>query len=135
MMHRNDVSTAAQGRALALGLALAAIGAVPAFAQDGEPLTLDLAGPAERTTVTYLCRDAEEAEPVEMAVEYINLPSNSLAILPVDGRQTLFVDVMSGSGAKYAAGAMVWWTKGRRGDLYSEMRSDPSQTTVCEVRR
>ena len=135
MMHRNDVSIAARGRALALGLALAAIGAVSALAQDRAALTLDLEGPAERTTVTYLCRDAAEAEPVEMAVEYINLPSNSLAILPVDGRQTLFVDVMSGSGAKYAAGAMVWWTKGRRGDLYSEMRSDPSQTTVCEVRR
>ncbi|MDX1732162.1 MAG: hypothetical protein R3184_13570, partial [Aurantimonas coralicida] len=93
MMHRNDVSIAARGRTLALGLALAAIGVVPAFAQNGEPLTLDLEGPAERTTVTYLCRDAEEAEPVEMAVEYINLPSNSLAILPVNGRQILFVDV------------------------------------------
>ncbi|MEF2553024.1 MliC family protein [Aurantimonas sp. A2-1-M11] len=134
-MHRKQVSIAAQGRALALGVAFAAMGALPALAQDGAPLTLDLEGPAERTRVTYLCRDEAEAEPVEMVVEYINLPSNSLAILPVNGRATLFVDVISGSGAKYAAGEMVWWTKGRRGDLYSERRSDPSQTTVCQVRR
>lgn len=118
--------------AMAALLALVPLGAA---AQTPAPLTLDLPGEAERTVVTYACRASADADPQTLPVEYINLPGNNFALLPIDGRPTLFVGVIAGSGAKYVANDMVWWTKGPRGDLYSERATDPADRTVCQVQR
>nr|WP_246356002.1 MliC family protein [Paraburkholderia humisilvae] len=45
----------------------------------------------------------------------------SFALVPVKGQQMLFVNTLSGSGAKYQAGSYTWWTKGTRADLYDAM--------------
>ncbi|MFC0400739.1 MliC family protein [Paraburkholderia rhizosphaerae] len=45
----------------------------------------------------------------------------SFALVPVNGQQMLFVNTLSGSGAKYQAGSYTWWTKGTRADLYDAM--------------
>lgn len=125
-------------RLIALAIVTAA---VPAFvplaanAQTLTPLTLELPGAAERTTVAYGCKAGANAEETPLSVEYINLPGNNFALLPIDGQPTLFVGVLAGSGAKYVANDMVWWTKGPRGDLYSERTPDAADRTVCQVQR
>ena len=48
-------------------------------------------------------------------VEYLNAGENHLAILPVHGQALIFANVISGSGARYAAGQYIWWDAGDRG--------------------
>jgi membrane-bound inhibitor of C-type lysozyme len=56
-----------------------------------------------------------------ISVLYINATDgDSFAYLSVDGARHVFVTVMSGSGAKYASGPYVWWTKGPLGNLTRE---------------
>jgi membrane-bound inhibitor of C-type lysozyme len=56
-----------------------------------------------------------------VSVLYVNATNgDSFAYLPVDGTRHVFVTVMSGSGAKYASGPYVWWTKGPQGNLTRE---------------
>ena len=100
-----------------------------------EPLSLDLDGPIDRQSGAYECRASADAKPTPLSVEYLNMPANNLAIVPIGGSPRLFVSTLSASGAKYVSGEWVWWTKGPRGDLYSERRTDSSQTTVCRVKR
>ena len=98
-------------------------------------LSLDLPGNAQRTKVTYVCRASKEAAPVDMMVEYINLPGNTLALLPLDGKPTLFVDVVAGSGAQYVSGRTIWWTKGPGARLYDALTKDFKAGSICEVKR
>jgi membrane-bound inhibitor of C-type lysozyme len=75
-----------------------------------------------KTTVTkrYACKDDKS-----LAVTYINTKNGqSFALMTVDGKKLLFVNVLSGSGARYSAEQYVWWTKGPQGTLTSEM-ADP----------
>ena len=44
--------------------------------------------------------------------EYLNSDPNFLAIVPVGGSKLVFVNVLSGSGARYVAGSFEWFTKG-----------------------
>ena len=46
------------------------------------------------------------------SVEYLNGAGNSLAIVPVSGNSLIFANVVSGSGARYAAGQYIWWEAG-----------------------
>lgn len=54
-------------------------------------------------------------------VEYLNAGENHLAILPLHGKSMVFANIISGSGARYAAGRYIWWDAGDRGvTLYVE---------------
>jgi membrane-bound inhibitor of C-type lysozyme len=54
-------------------------------------------------------------------VEYVNAGENHLAVLPLHGKSMVFANVMSGSGARYAADRYIWWDAGSRGvTLYAE---------------
>lgn len=54
-------------------------------------------------------------------VEYLNAGENHLAVLPIHGRALVFANVISGSGARYAAGRYIWWDAGARGvTLYAD---------------
>jgi membrane-bound inhibitor of C-type lysozyme len=87
-------------------------------------LTLHLKGsqPISRTTVQYQC-DAEGATmglPAgTFAVEYVNGAGNSLAILPVNGESLIFANIISGSGARYAAKQYIWWDAAGRSVSFS----------------
>ncbi|SMC36670.1 Membrane-bound inhibitor of C-type lysozyme [Fulvimarina manganoxydans] len=116
-----------------VGAMLVAIGGTPHA--HSETVSLDLDGPVDRQSVAYECRASADAQPTSLSVEYLNMPTNNLAILPVEGSPRLFVSTLSASGAKYVSGEWVWWTKGPRGDLYSERRKESSETTVCRVTR
>ncbi len=93
---------------------VASAGAASAQATLSIPLAIGTADSV--LSQTYACGDAEAFD-----VQYVNAGANALAILPVDGEERIFVNVVSASGAKYVSGAYVWWTKGDTATLENEM--------------
>lgn len=54
-------------------------------------------------------------------VQYLNAGENHLAVLPIHRQALVFANVISGSGARYAAGRYIWWDAGDRGvTLYAD---------------
>ena len=99
-------------------------------------LTIHLNGsqPISRKTVRYQC----DAEGVKMGlpggvfpVEYVNGAGNSLAIVPVSGNSMIFANVISGSGARYAAGEFIWWDAGGRGTTFSSDSLAGKMSSEC----
>lgn len=87
-------------------------------------LTIHLSGsqPITRNTAKYQCDEqgAKMGLPAGIfSVEYINGAGNSLAVVPVGGNSLIFANVVSGSGARYAAGQYIWWDAGGRGTTFS----------------
>ena len=52
---------------------------------------------------------------------YVNAGEVSLAVLDIDGETVVASNVLAASGARYAGGRYVWWTKGDEADLYDLM--------------
>jgi membrane-bound inhibitor of C-type lysozyme len=90
---------------------------------------LPTASSVMRSAVTYQCQGLPQ-----FSVEYINAGSNALAVIPVAGEALVFANVLSGSGARYAAGPYVWWTKGRTAELYNQREGDAKPTACEEIR-
>jgi len=65
-------------------------------------------------------------------VEYLNAGENHLAVLPVHGQALIFTNVISGSGARYAAGRYIWWDAGARGVTLS-VEGDGHQQANCHL--
>jgi membrane-bound inhibitor of C-type lysozyme len=99
-------------------------------------LTIHLNGTEaiSRNTVKYQC-DAQGSKmglPAEVfSVEYLNGAGNSLAIVPVGGHLLIFANVMSGSGARYAALQYIWWDAGGRGVTFSSDSIAGNLTSTC----
>lgn len=87
--------------------------AAPARADVTFSTGLGVTGDAEIKTVKY---DCEHHDPV--TVQYLNAAPNFLALVPVKEGTLAFVNVISGSGAKYVAGKYEWWTKGNDATLH-----------------
>lgn len=101
-------------------IAFAALSISPALAVDTSvQIVLELSGNAERTVTSYEC---EGAEPFQ--VEYVNAAPVFLAFVPVNGEKLIFVNVIAASGARYASGQYVWWTKGGSADLYDTITGE-----------
>jgi membrane-bound inhibitor of C-type lysozyme len=84
----------------------------PALART-ETVSFPQSTVANSTARDYACKDNKT-----VSVLYINTTAgDSLAYLAVDGKQHIFVAVMSGSGVRYASGPYIWWNKGRQGNL------------------
>lgn len=84
------------------------------------PLQLSELQIKDRQTHKYTCATGKN-----LNVTYWNTSNGQgFALVPVKGKPLLFVDVMSGSGAKYQAGSYTWWTKGPRADLYDAMNGE-----------
>ncbi len=94
-------------------------------------ITLGTSGDFDRKTVSYGCQGDQDS----LSVDYINAAPNYLALIPLDGSTLLFNTVLSGSGAKYAAGKYVWWTKGSDASLYDLTQGDKAKPilTCSEV--
>lgn len=97
---------------LAMLFAAAAVAAPPA---GKAPAQISVSG-GERTIVHYTCKGG-----ADLAVTYVNGEPDHLAIVPVEGGERIFVNVIAASGARYASGQYVWWTKGRDASLYDVM--------------
>lgn len=98
-----------------LAAVLVASAALPARAEE---TAIEIAG-GERNEVSYACDDGAARE-----VTYVNGAAQSFAVVPVDGAARIFVGIISGSGARYASGQFVWWTKGREATLYDLTRGE-----------
>ncbi len=105
--------------------AVLAMSSAPALA--GAPLSLSLQmGPQdELRSIRYSCTDG-----TELNVQYINSGPNALAMMRLAGDDLIFVNVISGSGARYVSGAREWWTKGAEATLRNETTgADPVACT------
>ena len=99
-------------------------------------LTIHLSGsqPISRNTVRVQC----DAQGVKMGlpagaflVEYLNGGGNSLAIVPVGGDSLVFANVISGSGARYAAKEFIWWDAAGRGITFSSDSLAGKMSSAC----
>ena len=79
-------------------------------------ITLGTTGEFERKSV----HNNNTGDADSLTVDYINAPPNYLALLPIDGTTLVFNTVLAASGAKYAAGKYVFWSKGTDANLYDE---------------
>jgi len=124
-------------KALTYTIALAAL-APNVTAAD---LTLQLAGndPIVQHTRTYQCDSHAAAIGLpagNFKVQYVNGAGNSLAVVPINGKSLIFSNVISGSGARYAAGQYIWWEAGARGvTLYSDSLAGKNQTACQEIKQ
>ncbi len=89
---------------------------------------LSFSGNFERSVVQYDCGLSEP-----LVVDYVNAAPNFLAIVPVDGQKLVFVTVLSGSGAKYAAGEYEWWSKGGEATLSNLTTPDAEPLSCAEI--
>jgi membrane-bound inhibitor of C-type lysozyme len=116
-------------RLAACALALAALGAgasVMAPAARAAALDVREIQTQSRHTFRYTCADGKTFK-----VTYINgTNGQSFALVPVEGRNLLFVGVIAASGVKYVADRYTWWTKGPGADLYDAMNADSPKPVV-----
>jgi len=105
--------------------ALMAIASAPVTASE---IKIDLPGEGvtEIKPVSYKC-DGEPA----VSATYINAPGNALAILMIGDQTLVTANVLAASGAKYAGGKYVWWTKGKEADLYDLTQGENAPGRHC----
>jgi len=106
-------------RLAACALALAVLGAGMGASLAAQAASLDVREiqTQPRHTFRYTCADGKTFK-----VTYINgTNGQSFALVPVEGRNLLFVGVIAASGVKYVADRYTWWTKGPGADLYDAM--------------
>lgn len=112
-----------------VAFALATLCVTPTFsaAADSGEVKIQTAGKFERRTIAYDCGTGGR-----MKVTYINADPNFLAIVPVSGlaQDLIFASVISGSGARYAAGKYVWWSKGNSANLFDSTLGDNAPPVV-----
>lgn len=75
-------------------------------------LTLPLSTDATITAARYQCDDGRD-----LPLRYVNAGGNALAIIPLEGEDLIFVNVVAASGARYVAGMWEWWSKGDEATL------------------
>lgn len=115
-------------------IALSAGFAAPAWAQDKTaaraPATITItvpdAGEVTRIEQSYDCGGTP------VAVEYINAGGTSLATLSLKGQFVVASNVIAASGARYAGGPYIWWSKGDGADLYDQLQGE-DKPVACKA--
>lgn len=97
-------------------------------AAHADALTIELPGKVETTAVTYVCAERE------IAVTYHNSDGVSLAVFDPGTGTVVASSVISASGARYAGGQYVWWTKGEGADLYDLTRGENASPETCAAK-
>lgn len=105
---------------------LLALSSSAALADTSLSVGLQLAD-AQLTASTYACGEAPSIE-----VRYVLSGAESLALVPVEGEQRIFVQVVSASGARYVSGQYEWWVKGDDGMLTDLIAEDRLMTCEAE---
>ena len=101
----------------------------PAMAVDTN-LSVTLTTPSgafEQSVIQYDC-----GPDTQLSVTYINAAPNFLAILtaPEEPASQIFASVQSGSGARYAAGKWVWWSKNTDANLFDVTLGDDAEPVL-----
>ncbi|MBT2790168.1 MliC family protein [Paraburkholderia strydomiana] len=92
------------------------------------PLHLDDVQAKNRQTRKYTCATGRI-----LHVTYWNTANGqSFALVPVKGKQLLFVNTIAASGVKYQAGSFTWWTKGPRADLYDATAGEDAPPVLSD---
>jgi membrane-bound inhibitor of C-type lysozyme len=118
-------------------MGLLAVG-LSATAASPEDITIRLPPSASvsRKTVRYQC-DAQGPKigvpPGPFSVEYINGGGNSLVVVPISGKPLIFSNVISASGARYAAQQFIWWEAQGVVTLYSDSLTGKLQSACRPV--
>ncbi len=68
-----------------------------------------------------------------LKARYVTSGEVSLARLEWPDHLTIAAQVISASGARYAAGPYVWWTKGDGATLYNVMNGENDPGIACET--
>ncbi|WP_246564277.1 MliC family protein [Ancylobacter sonchi] len=99
-----------------------------AGAAGADTLTIPLPKGARAQTIhaAYRCADGGR-----LKVSYYNAPPVALASLTVGGEFVVLANVLSGSGARYAGGRFIWWSKGNNGDLYDLTKGENAPPLNC----
>ncbi len=102
--------------------------AVPAAAQAEQiVIPLPKGEKAETIRVTYDCGAFGR-----VAAQYFNAPPVALASLSFKGEFVVAANVIAASGARYAGGKYIWWTKGNSADLYdATLGEDAAPVASC----
>lgn len=100
-----------------------------ALGQAASASSEDLKIPVPATDVQQLIVDYQCEKMAPMKVVYINAGPNGLAIVPVNGESLIFASVISGSGARYAAGPYIWWSH-QGGATLDDVRNDEDVAPV-----
>lgn len=95
------------------------VSAGPASAKITLSLPLEIDTADGVNSASYLCEDDESVSAL-----YVNAGVNSLAFLTIEGEERIFVNVLSGSGARYVSGQYVWWVKGSSANLENRVVED-----------
>ena len=115
---------------LAVFLATAMLAPISAQAVETSiEIELGTSGDFERREILYDCSDGEPFD-----VTYINAAPNFLALVPIADEPELhiFTSVISASGARYASGQWIWWTKGPDASLYdATLGEDAEPILTC----
>lgn len=115
-------------RIIALTVTALAIG-TPLRADD---ITIPMPGETkvEQVNASYQCGSEV------VSVVYMNAGSVNLARITMGNTIIVASNVISASGAKYAGGPYVWWSKGDNADLYDVMRDpDMNEPRHCTIRK
>jgi membrane-bound inhibitor of C-type lysozyme len=99
---------------------LATLLAAPAEAQNST-IAIPLPGgqKVERMKVAYGCNGG-----LKVQAEYFNAQPIALATIAFKKDFVVLANVMAGSGARYAGGQYIWWTKGDNADLYDVTKGE-----------
>ncbi|MGV0910863.1 MliC family protein [Martelella sp. FOR1707] len=97
--------------------------ALPALAEDAVSITLP-SGAAE-ISASYDCGD------FTLDARYINSDQIMLAELQWPDNHVIAANVISGSGARYAAGPYVWWSTGDDATLYDVTKGENDPGIAC----
>lgn len=76
---------------------------------------------------TYDCGD------FTLEAHYINSGDVSLATLAWQEQFAVASEVISGSGARYAAGPYIWWVKGDTATLYDSFKGPDDPGIACKT--
>jgi len=94
------------------------------------PLTVPQIQTATTNTLRYKCNGGRV-----LTVQYMNTKNKqSFALLTVDSRKMLFVNVLAASGAKYVGDHYTWWTKGPEGTLTDETADPKAAPMLSECK-
>lgn len=118
-----------RSRLIARRLAVAVAAIAPATGAAAGTLELDLPGTVETQSVRYDC-----GQDKHLTATYHNAADNALAVLNFEGRTLVMANVLAASGARYAGGTHVWWTKGDSGDLYDLTKGEDAPPLSCTER-
>lgn len=119
-------------RVMAAAAAAFMVAAAPAMAAQ---VAISISIPVTGETSVTSTAAAYDCAGRAVTATYINAGEVSLAVLDIDGETVVASNVVAASGARYAGGRYVWWTKGEEADLYDLMDGgDDAPAAHCTVK-